>query len=167
MPNMEVLVEQYGTAIYSLCRRLTDSRFDAEDLYQQTFLIAMGKQFQDDKNPKALLTSICIAQWKNEVRKRSRRNRIAPMSEQEPQDIRSPEEPEALLAEKQQKAALRQIVAKLDDRCRLPVLLYYGMEMPVSEIAEVLHIPVGTVKSRLSSAREKIRKELEVTGYDR
>lgn len=167
MPSMEVLVEQHGKDIYGLCRRLTTSRFDADDLYQQTFLTAMSKQFRDDGNCKALLVSICIAQWKNEVRKHSRRNRIAPEKPLEEQQIFAAAEPETLLQEKQQKAALRAVVAKLDDRCRIPVLLYYGMEMPLSEIAGVLHIPVGTVKSRLSAAREKIKKELEVTGYDR
>lgn len=166
MPNMEMLVEQYGKVIYGLCRKLTACRFDADDLYQQTFLIAMGKEFRDDGNPKALLTSICIAQWKNDVRKKSRRQRLAPVSELEPESIGTLVEPEEQLQRKQQLDALRQIVAKLDDRCRLPVLLYYGMDMSVSEVAAALHCPAGTVKSRLSAARAKIKKELEVTGYD-
>ena len=102
----------------------------------------------------------------NDVRKHSRRQRIAPVVEAEPETVGADIGMEAQMEKREQLAQLRKIVSKLDDRCRLPVLLYYGMEMPIAEIAEVLHIPAGTVKSRLASAREKIKRELEVTGYD-
>lgn len=166
MPNIETLVEEYGKLIYGLCRKLTDSIHDADDLYQQTFLIAMGKDFREDGNSRALLVSICIAQHKNDVRKKHRRQRIAPITELEPDAVGTFSGPETEMERREQLAALRRIVANLEEKCRLPVLLYYGMEMPVEEIAQALHIPAGTVKSRLFAARKKIKRELEVTGYD-
>lgn len=166
MLHMDDLVEQYGDALFGLCRKLTQNRHDAEDLYQQTFLAAMGKQFRKDGNPKALLTSICIAQWKNEMRKRARRHRIAPeITADIP--LHSAENPEEEAFRRQQQENVRNIVAALDEKFRLPVLLYYSMDLSLSEIAHALHCPEGTVKSRLYAAREKIKQELEVMGYDR
>ena len=166
MLTVETLVETYGDAIFGLCRKLTGDKHDAEDLYQQTFLIALGKQFRKDGNPKALLTGICIAQWKNEIRKRARRHRIAPQTGTEA-TLADPQCLEEEAFARLQEEAVRRIVAELDEKFRLPVLLYYSMELPLSDIAHVLHIPEGTVKSRLSAARQKIKQELEVTGYDR
>ena len=49
----------------------------------------------------------------------------------------------------------------LDERYRIPVALFYFEDMPVSEIAALLGLPKGTVVSRLSRAREQLRKELK------
>lgn len=166
MQDMELLVEQHGKAIYGLCRKLTGSKYDADDLYQQTFLVAMGKEIRDDGNPRAFLCKLCIAQWKNEQRKLFRRARIAPVTDTEPEQVAFTGELTAEVENRELYAAVRRIVSGLDDRCRLPVLLYYGMELPLKEIAEILKCPEGTVKSRLSAARKAIREELEVNGYD-
>lgn len=166
MQDMELLVEQHGKAIYGLCRKLTGSKYDADDLYQQTFLVAMGKKIREDGNPRALLSKICIAQWKNEQRKLFRRGRIAPQSELEPEQVPLTGELTSDLEKKELHGAVRRVVASLDERCRLPVLLYYGMELPLKEIAGILGCPEGTVKSRLSAARKIIKEELEVNGYD-
>ena len=48
----------------------------------------------------------------------------------------------------------------LDGKMRLPMVLYYVEDCPVEEIARILRIPVGTVKSRLARAREKLKKEM-------
>ncbi|MCE5234600.1 MAG: sigma-70 family RNA polymerase sigma factor [Clostridiaceae bacterium] len=52
-------------------------------------------------------------------------------------------------------------VLGLDERYRIPIALFYFEDMPVSEIAALLDLPKGTVISRLSRAREKLRKELK------
>ena len=58
---------------------------------------------------------------------------------------------------------VREAVSFLPEKYRVPVLLYYMEEMPVADVAEVLGIPPGTVKSRLSVARKRLESELE--GY--
>ena len=166
MQDMETLVQEHGRAIYGLCRKLATTREDADDLYQQTFLIALGKTFRADGNPRALLAKICVAQWKNEQRKLARRSRIAPPAELDAELLTGGDDPAKEYSQRQLYAAVRKIVANLDDRCRLPVYLYYAADLPLKEIARVLGCPEGTVKSRLSAARAAIKKELEVNGYD-
>jgi len=53
-------------------------------------------------------------------------------------------------------------VSQLDDKIRLPLILYYFRELSLQDTAEILGIPVGTVKSRLYKARSVLRNKLEV-----
>ena len=52
------------------------------------------------------------------------------------------------------------ILFSLDRKLRLPMVLRYVEGYPVAEIAKILRIPSGTVKSRLARARERMKKEL-------
>lgn len=55
---------------------------------------------------------------------------------------------------------LRDAVERLPDRLRLPMLLHYFADLPVAEVARLLHRPVGTVKQRLHEARGRLAAEL-------
>ena len=55
-------------------------------------------------------------------------------------------------------SSLEWVLNKIDKDLKEIVVLYYYDELPVGDIAEILEIPQGTVKSRLSRAREQIRK---------
>ncbi len=62
----------------------------------------------------------------------------------------------------EEKQLVQRAVSGLPERYRLPVLLFYMEELKLSEIAQVLNIPEGTVKSRLFKAKKLLKKELEV-----
>lgn len=51
---------------------------------------------------------------------------------------------------------LENVLKQLEDNLKTVVVLYYYDDLPVAEIANILNIPEGTVKSRLSRARDKI-----------
>ena len=53
-------------------------------------------------------------------------------------------------------------VDALPEKYRVVVLLYYMEELPLAQIASVLRVPEGTVKSRLYQARKLLRQQLEV-----
>jgi RNA polymerase sigma-70 factor (ECF subfamily) len=48
---------------------------------------------------------------------------------------------------------LRALVDSLPERLRIPVLLHYYADLPIKEVARVMHRPLGSVKSRLNEAR--------------
>lgn len=75
--------------------------------------------------------------------------------------------PESAIVQKETDDTIKQLVANLPERYRMLIHLYYSANLSVEEIAEMLHIPKGTVKSRMSKARSLLKKELEVLGYDR
>lgn len=56
---------------------------------------------------------------------------------------------------------LHDLFLSLDDKTRLPAVLYYIEGYETKEIAQMLHIPAGTVKSRLHRARAQLRAELQ------
>lgn len=165
--ELEKCIELYGKDIYSFCRQITYSRQEADELYQDTFLKAMEliQQIEMEDNPKSYLLSISLRLWKNTKRKFARRRKIADMESltEEKQDIEADNyslEDEVIARE--QTKEVRKAVQELADKYRLPVYLYYMEELPLQEIAGILKIPKGTVKSRLYQAREILRKKLEV-----
>ncbi len=159
--ELEQCIAFYGKDIYSFCMHLTGNKERADDLYQDTFLEAMKKikEIRYRENPKSYLLSIAVRLWKNQVRKAAWRNRIAPQVSEE--TIVELSEPvgqdffEHLITEEEKKS-LWKAINRLSDHLRIPILLYYMEELTIAEIAGMLKIPQGTVKSRLYHARKQL-----------
>jgi RNA polymerase sigma-70 factor (ECF subfamily) len=164
--ELEQCIALYGKDIYSFCRHLTREKESADDLYQDTFLEAMKKitAIRYGENPKSYLLSIALRIWKNRVRKMAWRNRIAPTgcADSLTEHLAAEEiDVEEQLMEEEERRQLWRAINNLPDKLRIPLLLYYMEEQSVSEIARMLSLPQGTVKSRLYQARKLIKKELE------
>jgi RNA polymerase sigma-70 factor (ECF subfamily) len=115
-------------------------------------------------NPKSYLLSIALRIWKNRIRKIAWRNRIAPIGSND--DLRElparkEDDPLGKIVADEESVLLWNAINHLSDRLRIPILLFYMEEMSVSEIARLLSLPQGTVKSRLYLARQQLKKELE------
>ena len=165
--ELEKCIELYGKDIFAFCRQLTYSRQEAEELYQDTFLKAMEllHKIRIEDNPKSYLLSITLRLWKNSKRKFVRRRQIAGMESltEEEQDIEdSCYSLEDEVVAKERAREVRDAVKELADKYRMPVYLYYMEELTMPEIARVLKIPKGTVKSRLYQARKLLKEKLEV-----
>ena len=160
--EFEELVMNTGPDIYSFCLQLARNREEAEELYQETMLAAMERHN---------LLGIAVGLWKNRRRRIARRNRIHPETSLDAQleevypadDAQSLEEE---IAEAELKRTVRHMAEELPEKYRLVVYLYYSGEQRIEEIASALHIPKGTVKSRLHKARSIIRDRMEAEGYE-
>ncbi len=164
--ELEKCIVTYGDDIYAFCLHLAYNQQEAEELYQDTFLKAMEllNGIEAEGNPKSYLLSITIRLWKNRKRKYAWRKRIAGIEslveDIEEADIDSGYSLEDEVLKKEQARHLRLAVNALDEKYRLPVYLYYMEDMVVSDIASILKIPKGTVKSRLYKAREILKNKL-------
>jgi RNA polymerase sigma-70 factor (ECF subfamily) len=161
-PGFAELVDRHGDSVYKLCRSLTWSKEDADDLFQETFLRSFEQmpKIAAADSPQGFLCQTAIFAWKSQKRKYARRNRIAPsvpMDETAADDRRT----EDRLLDQEETRAVRELVDGLPERLRIPVVLHYALDMRLPEIAEALRIPPGTVKSRLFKARNLIKKGLE------
>ncbi len=163
--ELEKGIMEYGKDIYSFCLKLSRNKADADELYQDTFVTALEQvQSIDEKNnPKSYLLSIAMRHWKNRKRKMAWRKRIweedyLPVqgSMKQPEGI-----PEEEMIEQESLEVLRASVDKLPERWRIVILLYYMEERSITQIAAILSLSEGTVKSRLFHARKKLKKIME------
>ena len=170
--QVEQLLGSYGAELYRYCRRLAGFGPDGEDLYQQTFLrlLELDAAPDEGRSPRALLYSVATGLWRNESRKRSRRAAIARPLELDgdaPPPLAGGDEPEREALKAAETRALAAAVERLPDKYRAAVLLAYGAELPLEEVARIEKLPKGTVKSRLHKARLLLKKEMEARGYGR
>lgn len=168
--ELEKCIEEFGTDIYRFCLKLCADKQDAEDLYQQTFLQALEKEWRLDweNNPRALFFSLTYNIWKSNRRKVARRASIAPcgnIDEEQVQALRSLDDTEEDFFHKELLAEVNKRIETLPDKIRVPFTLYYVFEFSIEQAAEVLGKPPGTIKSRLHKGRQLMKKGLEEAGY--
>lgn len=164
--QMEKIVEEYGKGLYAFCLYVARNKENAEDLFQQTFLVAFEKEeLELDANPKSYLISIALNLWKNRLRKAARRKRLADVSFVEEWELDQladeGDSVEELVEKRQEAEKLRSYVLDLPEKLRFVVLMYYMEEMSIAEIAKALQIPPGTVNSRLNKARKVLKERLD------
>ena len=160
-PDVEFprLVRTHADALWATALRLTGSRPDAEDLVQDVFAAAWRSMAQgwDQTAWAALkqrpwLVTICLNTWRNGLRTASRR----------PVEVRSEvDRPSTGALEDDVVAAARlgELVAALPPAYRAPVVLRHVVGLPYAEVAEVLDLPVGTVKSQVSRGLALLRED--------
>ena len=158
-PQFENLVDLYYGDLYRFAFSLTRREADAADLTQQTFYIwaRKGHQLRDPANVKSwLFTTIHreFLQW------RRRQSRFSDEDWTAVVDNLSSVSPTAV--NRIDARALVQLLGKIDESFRAPLVLYFMEDLSYKEIAEVLDIPLGTVQSRI--ARGKMHLHLLLTG---
>lgn len=160
-----------GPRIFTLAVRLTGNRTDGQDLAQETFVKAYEHwgRFRGDSEAGTWLYSICVNVWKNRVRYEKRRSfwrhfslsRSPEENDSPALDIAAADPPAgAALEEADQRALLQRALSELEPQERAIVVLRDIEDKSYEEIAAVLAVPLGTVKSRLARSRERLRQRL-------
>lgn len=169
--DREAFEELYGHYAKPLARFLYHLSWDAptvEEGVQEVFLRLWrgAKNWRPTGKFSTYLFQIAKNWWINERVRRSRRIRPVPLPENEaagaeyagPSGDASPEE----AARRAEAAAhVRRAVADLPEKLHVTFVLSEYEGMKYAEIAEVLDIPVGTVKSRMAAAEKALRRRLE------
>ena len=165
----EQLVIAYEKPVYNLCLRMCGDRDEAFDLSQDTFIKAWHaiSLFHGDSKFQTWLMRIASNTCIDHLRKKKRKN-VIPMTDLDREDeplerqIADYETDPAVLAEKaQDHEAVREAMSQLPDQDRLILSMRAIEDMSYREIGEALELQPGTVKSRISRAREKIRRSLD------
>lgn len=154
-----VIVETYKNVVYGICLKALRNHHDAQDMAQEVFLCAY-RNLDTLAEPAKLRAWLCkIAQHRswNELRRASRRLPPEEMSEELPDRSDSPEDK---LLRTEEIQMLTEGLASLPEHLRVTVNLRYLHGLSTGETAKILNIPEGTVKSRLSLAIGKLRKEV-------
>ena len=148
------LYEETGRSVYFNCLKLLGNAQQAEDITQDTFMKALEKldSLKEPENFSAWVNRIAINNCKMYFRKNPR------TAEEESEKIINDTPDSELIpddyADSEEK---RRIIMNIIEQ-RQTIILYYFDMMSVAEIAEIMDCSVGTVTSRLSAARKKIRE---------
>ena len=165
MKQIEQIISEYGRQIYSFCVYITGDRDAADDLYQQTFLVAIEKDEIDaDRNPKSYLLSVAVNLWNNQKRKYVWRRKKAAVVYYDDSDLEQLQDDtpsvEESVEHREEIERIRQTVQTLPDKLRIVILMHFMEELSVEEIAGILGIPAGTVKSRIHKAKRVLKERL-------
>lgn len=153
---MDVLREfdEHHALLFRFAYRLTGSAADAEDIVQASFLelLKPGCSYDPARAP---LRAWLIGVVRNQALKR-RRRQTEPLLPR-PNGAPSPEQ-ETLRSEIEE--VVRHAVLMLPEAQREVLILAHYEQLPLAEIADILNIELGAVKSRLQRARESLRETL-------
>jgi RNA polymerase sigma-70 factor (ECF subfamily) len=161
--KLEVLYERYKNQIYALCLHLTGSGDVADDLFGDTWVRVAEKygQLEADRNPLNWIYTVCM----NIYRKARVKNYFLTFFSDRSafENIKSNDlHPESLFVERETNGRLHRALKKLPDKYRVPVILFYFKDCGYQDIADIMRLPMSTVKFRLNQAKKLLKQNMEV-----
>lgn len=155
--DFERLVELYYPSLYRFAYSLTRRESDACDLTQQTFYIwaKKGHQLQDASKVKSWLFTTLHREFLQQQRRGTR----FPELELAEAEHELPEISPTRISQLDASVVL-EALAQLDQLFQAPIALFYLEDSSYLEIAQILEIPLGTVKSRISRGLAQLQRLL-------
>ncbi len=157
------LFSAYRRLVFSVAVRVCGHWAEAEDLTAEAFLRAYRalRGYQPERilalRPRARLVTILLNVWRNHTRTVARRPATANLA-----SVAEPVDPHADIAEAIEQhetgRELAEHLAQLPERQRIAVVLRHVHDLPITEIADVLGCPPGTVKSHISRGLRRLRE---------
>ena len=160
----EAIFNYYKDKVYRTALLMIGNASQAEDILQEVFVRVYKSKdkFDGDENSfkrwlYRITSNICIDNYR---KKSLSFSSLEEMSEQGFE----PAEKGPTHSKFEDRDAIGQAMTALDSKHRLVVILRYFHELPYEEIAQILDVPLGTVKSRLNTAIKTLRRELMKEG---
>ena len=146
------LIKGYEKDLYKVAIAMTKNEHDALDCIQEAILQAYIniKDLRQDEYFKTWLIKILINKCNALIKKNKKILNL---------DIKITEDEKV---EQSDKLELKQSINNLDSDLKIIVILYYYEDMSIKDISESLNVPLGTIKSRLSRARIKLKEMLSI-----
>jgi RNA polymerase sigma factor (sigma-70 family) len=168
------ILARYRGPIYNLCYRMSRNPEDARDLAQEVFIKVF--RLLDRFDEEYAFSSWLFRIASNHCIDHLRRNRMRFLSldgvagpDGEEFELQLPDEgpgPDTVLERSEAVAKLEEVIADLPPHYKAITLLRHQQQLSYEEIAEVLQLPLGTVKARIHRARAQIQQMLADRSYD-
>lgn len=163
--QIESVYEEYNRYIYHLCLKLTRNKAEAEDLMQEVWVkvVRYESYVAQVDHLKAWLTTICMNTFRDRYRKNVRRSKymmnqpdtldvpvldLVPSNELTTEEIIEKADVSKLVQEK---------INELDGIYRNTLLYFYVNQYSLVEISDLMKVSIGTVKSRLFRAKQRLK----------
>lgn len=164
--DLAELYDEYGRYIYHLCLKLTRNKEEAEDLMQDVWVkvVRYSSKMDDVDRMKAWLTTICMNTFRDRYRKDVRRSKHVmnqpdtldvPILDLVPSDKPTPVE---MIEQNDIQLMVQEKISLLDSIYRTTIEYFYVHQYSLIEIADMMKVSIGTVKSRLFRAKKYLKE---------
>ena len=159
------LVQRYQRRVFNLVYRMLQQYEEAAEITQETFLAAWQglPAFRGDARFSTWLYRIayncCLKQI--EQRKRDKALQIALQAKQFLEDADNDKRPDVELDAHDRQALVQEHLSQLPAKYRIVLILRHLQDMTYEEMAEILTIPIGTIKTHLFRARNLLKQRLQ------
>lgn len=156
--TFEQIVDAHYTGLYRFAMSMCKQESTAQDLVQQTFLqwAKKGDTLRDTSKVKTWLFTTIYREYLSITRRDKKHEHV----EFEPDLHGSSQNEEDSVQPRVENVTLQLALDQLDPNYRAPLVLFYLKELSYRDIAEALSMPIGTVMSRLSRAKDALRATL-------
>ncbi|EJQ62606.1 sigma-70 family RNA polymerase sigma factor [Bacillus mycoides] len=163
--NKEAYSELYDKTIqeiYKTAHFLIEDKADVDDVVQEIYiqLYESLRKYDSEKPFRPWLTGLAIKQIHSYRRKRWMRLRIVEKAEEQRKPVQIDFSSDVVSKISNQK--LIELIHKLPYKLKQVIILRYLHDYSQEEVAQILHIPIGTVKSRIHAALKKLRQKEQV-----
>lgn len=153
--NYQETVEKYSNMVYRLAYFYTNSKYDADDIYQDVFLkyLQNRKQFENEEHKKAWLIKVTI----NSCKKRwisSWKRKIISLNNDE------------IKFEMEEDIGLYNEIKKLPKKYRTVIHLFYYEQYSIKDISEILRQKESTIRTWLTRARKLLKNQIKEEDFD-
>ncbi|AMX00794.1 RNA polymerase sigma factor [Rummeliibacillus sp. G93] len=168
MNTLENVYEEYNRYIYHLCLKLTRNKAEAEDLMQEVWVkvVRYESYMAEVEHVKAWLTTIAMNTFRDRYRKNVRRSKYM-MSQPETLDVpvldlvpNNEPSTEKVVEQGVISQIVQEKIDQLDTIYRNTLLYFYVNQYSLVEIAGLMKVSIGTVKSRLFRAKQRLKEIL-------
>jgi RNA polymerase sigma-70 factor (ECF subfamily) len=155
------IVKRYKAAVFGVALGILRHPSDAEDAASDAFIRAYERLNQYDLQRKfstwifTIVTNLC----KNKLR---RDKFTAPLKHVS--RVIGGRDPAEIVYQEARDALVQEAIAQLDDKYRPAIILRYYADLDYQEIAQILNLPEGTIKTRLHRAKDELRRILTAKG---
>ena len=166
--NLDNLYDEYGRYIYHLCLKLTRNKEEAEDIMQDVWVkvVRYEDKLEGIDHIKGWLTTICMNTFRDRYRKNVRHSANVinqpstldvPLLDLVPSNTLTPGE---IVEKNDIQSLVQQKISELDIIYRSTIEYFYVYQYSLNEIADLMKVSIGTVKSRLFRARNYLKEML-------
>ncbi|NGP44292.1 sigma-70 family RNA polymerase sigma factor [Bacillaceae bacterium SIJ1] len=162
MAAFQRLVEIYAPVVERFAYQLGNRPHEVEDIAQEVFIRVyrfLG-QYQQAKFS-TWLYKITLNTTRDLARKKTQYDRKVVKLKQDRQTEESCAAAEESVLQSEQDRILHQCVQSLDEKYRVPLVLYYFQDRKYNEIAEIMQVSLATVKTRMFRAKELLKQEIK------
>ncbi len=169
LESFEELIEEYQLLAFNIAYRMTSNKEDANDMTQEALIKVFKsiKHFRFDSSFSTWLYRIVTNSCIDMIRKNSKIKTYSVDNTIETEEgsyqkemVDNKELPDEVLERKEKREAVHKAIGKLPDKYRIIIILRDIRDLSYDEISEVTELPLGTVKSRISRARNTLKEIL-------